>query len=251
MRLDRIVQYLDTTLRTDKFASDSAMNGLQLECSRNITKVATAVDACRESVTRASSCGAELLIVHHGLFWGEPVPLAGVMGKRIGLLFSKGISLYAAHLPLDCHEEIGNNIGLARLFELERPELFGIYRGIKIGLKGTLPKRLTLRALSARITKKLGGSPKIFPFGPSDTKRLGIVSGGGSMLVQQAKEAGCDTLLTGEPAHSVYHTAREAKINLVCAGHYATETLGVKSLGTLLERELGLASRFIDIPTGL
>ncbi len=251
MRLDRIVQYLDTTLRTDDFASDSAMNGLQVECSKNITKVSTAVDACRESVTRASSCGAELLIVHHGLFWGEPVPLAGVMGKRIGLLFSKCVSLYAAHLPLDCHEEIGNNIGLARLLELENPEPFGIYRGIKIGLNGTLPKRLTLRALSARLTKKLGGSSKIFPFGPSETKRLGIVSGGGSMLVQQAKETGCDTLLTGEPAHSVYHTAREAKINLVCAGHYATETLGVKSLGTLLEREFGLASRFIDIPTGL
>jgi dinuclear metal center YbgI/SA1388 family protein len=251
MKLDRIVQYLDTTLRTVDFASDSAMNGLQVECSRNITKVATAVDACRESITRAASSGAELLIVHHGLFWGEMAPLTGVMGKRIGLLFSKGISLYAAHLPLDCHKEIGNNIGLARLLELESPEPFGLYRGIKIGLCGTLPKRMTLRALSSRLKKDLGSSPKIFPFGPSDTKRLGIVSGGGSSLVQQAGETGCDTLLTGEPAHSVYHTAREARINLVCAGHYATETLGVKSLGELLESELGLTSRFIDVPTGL
>lgn len=251
MKLDRVVRYLDTTLRSTDFASDSAMNGLQVECSKNITKVATAVDACRESITRASSSGAELLIVHHGLFWGETVPLTGVMGKRIGLLFSKGVSLYAAHLPLDCHEEIGNNIGLARLLGLKNPKPFGVYRGITIGLEGTLPQRMTLRALSARLKKDLGGSPKTFPFGPSETKRLGIVSGGGSALVLQAMETGCDTLLTGEPAHSVYHTAREAKINLVCAGHYATETQGVKSLGRLIESELGLPSRFIDIPTGL
>ncbi len=251
MRLDSLVRFLDDKLRLADFTSDSAMNGLQVECSRNITRVATAVDACEESIARAAGCGAGLLIVHHGLFWGETSPLTGVMGKRIGLLFSKGVSLYAAHLPLDCHEDIGNNIGLARLLEIEDPRPFGVYRGIKIGLEGKLPRRMTMRALSARLKKNLGDSPKTFPFGPSETRRLGIVSGGGSSLVQQAKDAGCDTMLTGETAHSVYHTAREAKINLVCAGHYATETPGVKSLGELIESELGLPSKFIDVPTGL
>jgi dinuclear metal center YbgI/SA1388 family protein len=227
------------------------MNGLQVECSREITKIATAVDACKESITRAARYGAELLIVHHGLFWGEMTPITGVLGMRIGSLFSKGISLYAAHLPLDCHDEIGNNIGLARLLELRDLETFGRYRGIEIGLCGALPGRATVQSLSARLKKQFGEAPKVFPFGKSDIKKLGVVSGGGSSLAQQAKDAGCDTLLTGEPAHSVYHTAREARINLVCAGHYATETLGVKALGELIERELGLPSRFIDIPTGL
>jgi dinuclear metal center YbgI/SA1388 family protein len=227
------------------------MNGLQVECSKEITKVATAVDACKESITRAARYGAELLVVHHGLFWGEMTPIAGVMGKRIGLLFSKGVSLYAAHLPLDCHGEIGNNIGLARLLRLQGIEKFGLYRGIEIGLCGALPGRTTVRSLSARLTKQFGEAPKVFPFGRSEIKRLAVVSGGGSSLAQQAKDAGCDTLLTGEPSHSVYHTAREARINLVCAGHYATETLGVKALGELVESELGIPSKFIDVPTGL
>ena len=251
MRLDSLVDFLDKTLRVADFDSDSAMNGLQVECSRNITRVATTVDACEESIARAAGSGAELLIVHHGLFWGEASPLTGVMGRRIGLLFSKGVSLYAAHLPLDCHEDIGNNIGLARLLEIEDPRPFGVYRGIKIGLEGKPPRRTTLRALSARLKKNLGDSPKTFPFGPSEIKRLGIVSGGGSSLVQQAKEGGCDTLHTGETTHSVTPTAREAKINLVCAGHSATETPGVRSLCELIEGEFGLPSKFIDIPTGL
>jgi dinuclear metal center YbgI/SA1388 family protein len=251
MKLASVVQFLDTTLRTADFESDSALNGLQVECSKNITKIATAVDACTESISRAATSGAGLLIVHHGLFWGEAVPLTGVQGKRIGSLFAKRLSLYAAHLPLDCHEQIGNNIQLARLLELDNLGRFGRYRGITIGLEGTPRRRMTVRSLVRRLRERLGSSPQVFPFGPDVTRRLGIVSGGGSALVQQAKDAGCDTLVTGEPAHSVFHIAREARMNLVCGGHYATETLGVRSLGELVQSELGIPSRFIDVPTGL
>lgn len=251
MNLRSVAKYLDRTLEVAEYSADSSMNGLQVECSRRITRIATAVDACTESISRASRWGAELLVVHHGLFWGDPAPLTGVMGRRIGLLFSKGVSLYAAHLPLDCHSEIGNNAGLAQLLGLEEVRPFALYHGITIGLEGKLPRRTTARSLAARLGRKIGSSPEIFPFGPSEVSRIGVVSGGGASLVQQASEAGCDALVTGETSHTFYHTAREARINLICGGHYATETIGVRALARLVQSELEIPARFIDVPTGL
>ena len=242
---------MDDTLNIAGFGQDSSLNGLQVEGSKNVTKIALAVDASDRSIRRAARAGADLLTVHHGLFWGEAKPITGVTAARIRLLMENGISLYAAHLPLDCHPEIGNNAALARLLELEKPVPFGIHRGVKIGLRGTLARHISPQHLARKIRNFLQSEVKIFPFGPPRIRKIGIVSGGGAFLAPDAADAGCDALLTGEPSHTSYHIARESKLNLICAGHYATETLGLRSLGTLLRRELGLPVKFIDVPTGL
>ena len=251
MKLKRIAAFIDDTLKISDFGADSAMNGLQVESSADVKRIVTAVDVSDRSIRKAASSGADLLIVHHGLFWGNPVPITGVMARRIKLLLSKGVSLYAAHLPLDCHPVIGNNALLAELLGLERCTPFGLYHGMAIGLCGALPHPLAPAGLARKLKKSLGAESKIFPFGPDRVRKLGIVSGGGASLVGDAASAGCDALLTGEPAHSVYHLAREARITLICSGHYSTETLGVKALAGLIRTELGLTAKFIDIPTGL
>jgi len=227
------------------------MNGLQVESSAEVKRIATAVDISDRSIMKAAASGADLLIVHHGLFWGDPVPITGVMARRIRFLLSKEVSLYAAHLPLDCHPDIGNNARLAELLGLERRRPFGRYHGMVIGLCGNLHRPMAPAGLARKLKKSLGAESRIFPFGPDRVKKLGVVSGGGASLVGDAVSAGCDTLLTGETSHSAYHVAREARITLICAGHYATETVGVRALGALVTTELGLPARFIDLPTGL
>ena len=227
------------------------MNGLQVEASGEIRKVALAVDACGESISRAARRGADLLIVHHGLFWGEQVPITGIMAGRIRTLMEKGVSLYAAHLPLDCHPGIGNNARIAKILGIAAPKKFGTYAGIEIGLCGKLPRPMKIEGLRKKLASLLGSPVQTFSFGPGTVRKIGIVSGGGSSLTQAAADAGCDALLTGETSHSSYHTARENGISLVFAGHYATETFGVKALGDVLKKDLGLKTFFIDLPTGM
>ena len=251
MRLAALARWIDETLDIDAFGADSSLNGLQVEGRKTVKRVATAVDACEETITRAARARIDLLIVHHGLFWGPAVPITGFMARRLRRLLSNGISLYAAHLPLDCHPELGNNARLADLLGVEDRDRFGRYKGIDIGVRGALPRPVATASLAARVRRVTGAPVRTFPFGPSRIKRLGIVSGGGSMLLQAAAEAGCDALLTGEPAHSAWHVAREARINLLCGGHYATETLGVRTLGERVAGEFGLPVSFIDVPTGL
>jgi dinuclear metal center YbgI/SA1388 family protein len=251
LRLESVIRFLDESLKTSEFRNDRSLNGLQVECSKRIKRIATAVDVSEGSIRRAALWGADLLVVHHGLFWSEPFPLTGVMACRTELLFSKGISLYASHIPLDCHPDIGNNAGLASLAGLVKRTPFGNYYGMAIGICGPLARPISPQSLSRKLKRKLGGHTAVFPFGPAAVKKLGIVSGNGASLVQDAAGCGCDALLTGETSHSAFHIARESRINLICAGHYATETLGVKALGGLLQRELGLSVRFIDLPTGL
>jgi dinuclear metal center YbgI/SA1388 family protein len=251
VRLTSVITFLDESLKTSEFKNDKALNGLQVECSKRIARVATAVDISERSISKAALFGADLLVVHHGLFWNEPVPVTGVTARRVELLFSKGVSLYASHIPLDCHPEIGNNAGLASLAGLAERLTFGSYLGMTIGIYGALTRSISPHSLARKLKKKLGGSPSVFPFGPSSIRRLGIVSGNGASLVHEAAMCGCDALLTGETSHAAFHIAREAGITLICSGHYATETLGVKAVGGLLQRELGLPARFIDLPTGL
>jgi dinuclear metal center YbgI/SA1388 family protein len=251
MRLKAIRDFLDETLNISNFGADSAMNGLQVESSSIVKRIATAVDVSDKSIRKAAASGAGLLIVHHGLFWGDPIPITGVMARRIELLLSRGVSLYAAHLPLDCHPEIGNNAQLAGLLGLEKRQAFGRYHGMIIGLCGVPPRAMSPAGIARKLKKTLRANSKIFPFGPERVRKLGIVSGAGASLVNDAASAGCDTLLTGETSHSSYHVAREARINLICAGHYATETVGVRALGALVSADLGLPAKFIDEPTGL
>lgn len=251
MRLHTVVGFLDETLDIDSYQSDPALNGLQVESSKTVDAVCCAVDVCEESIRKTIRSRADLLIVHHGLFWGTPQPVRGPLAARMKLLLSHGVSLYAAHLPLDCHPELGNNAGLAGIFELRETAPFGEYHGVSIGIRGMLPREMTPRGVAAKLQRTLTAQVRSLTFGRPHIRTLGIVSGGGAGLVQAASEAGCEALLTGETSHAAYHTARESRINLICAGHYATETLGVQSLGKHLHRELGIPVRFIDVPTGL
>lgn len=251
MRLATVTRFLDETLQIASFDSDAALNGLQVEGSKTVTSICLAVDACEESIRKTFKAGADLLITHHGLFWGTSQTITGPLATRLRLLLTHGISLYAAHLPLDCHPELGNNIQLAQVFGLREIDTFGEYRGVEIGICGTLPRTMTPLGIAAKLRRNLGSTVKTFPFGKQKIRKLGIVSGRGAALARAASEACCDALLTGETAHEAYHAARESRINLICAGHYATETIGIRALGEHLHRELGMPVRFIDIPTGL
>jgi dinuclear metal center YbgI/SA1388 family protein len=251
MRLKKVTDYLETILDPGAFQGDRSINGLQVEASGDVRKVALAVDACGASIRSAARRGADLLVVHHGLFWGEATPITGITASRVKALLNGGVSLYAAHLPLDCHPEIGNNARIADVLGITGTSSFGRYAGLDIGLCGMLPRPLKIEGLRRKLAGILDSPVQTFTFGPAVVKKLGIVSGGGASLTQAAADAGCDALLTGETSHSSYHTARENGISLIFAGHYASETFGVKALGELLGKDLGLKTFFLDLPTGL
>lgn len=251
MLLKTLKGFLDDELKIRDFTMDSSLNGLQVEGRASIKKITLAVDACDISIKKAARNGSDMLIVHHGLFWGGLEPVTGILKRRIELLIKKNISLYAAHLPLDCHPDIGNNAVLASILDLVDTGQFGEYKGREIGIYGSLKRPLSAKGIVRKLGKLLSSKIEIFPFGPSRISRIGIVSGGGSQLAAAAAEAGCDALFTGEPSHSAYHPSRESGINLICGGHYATETFGLKALGGLIEDEFGLRTVFADVPTGL
>lgn len=253
MKLAELDAYFRALLDIDSFESlDDSLNGLQFgDAGREIGSVAFAVDACKGSFERAAELGAGLLFVHHGLFWGRPQPITGVMHGRISFLASAGLCLYACHLPLDAHPEIGNNAVLASLLGIEEPRPFGSYRGRAIGRAGRLSEPLRLEEAIARALPD-GSSPRaVYPFGPQPALTAACVSGGGKREALQAMEAGIDLFLTGDAPHELYHQAMEAGMSIVSAGHYHSETWGLKALCERLSRDTGLPSFFIDLPTGL
>jgi dinuclear metal center YbgI/SA1388 family protein len=245
-----ITVHLDAYLRIAEVAdAGHALNGLQVENAGTVSKVAVAVDACQVTIDASAEHDADLLLVHHGLFWAGLEPLTGRHGRRVRSLVRHNIALYSAHIPLDLHPEVGNNVVLARLLGLDDPEPFGDYLGQQIGVKGTLPASRT--ALVDTLRDLLGVEPRVIPGGPDDVRCVGIITGGGGTMIRTAVEAGVDTFITGEGAHHTYFDAEEAAINVIYAGHYATETVGVKALAQHLEHEFGLPWVFLDHPTGL
>ena len=251
MELGELVGYLDGYLRVGEIA-DSSQNGLQVEGPGQVKRVAFAVDACQAAFDQAVDAGAQLLVVHHGLFWSKPYRLIGPAFRRIRTLMEGGCALYAAHLPLDLHPEVGNNAEMARLLGLERLRPFGRYEGIDIGYAGELDPPLDMPALVGRLVRALGTPPvRILTAGPERAARVGCVSGFAADMVDQAEMAGCDTFITGEASHSYFHQAAERGLNVIFAGHYATETLGVKALARHLEARFDLETVFLDVPTGL
>jgi dinuclear metal center YbgI/SA1388 family protein len=245
----RLVDYLDGYLKVASIP-DQSLNGLQVEGRAKIERAAFAVDASLETIRAASRARADILIVHHGLFWGRGERITGVMRKRIGALVESGLSLYAAHLPLDCHEEVGNNVEIARLLGLEIGERFGDYHGVLIGFTAKAKRPVTRGALARAVEKKLRCRVERLDFGPARVRRVGIVSGGAAEYAAEAKALGCEAFVTGETSHSAYHPAKEARINVIYAGHYASETVGVKALARHLARKFGLDCRFLPAPTG-
>ena len=252
MERDALVSWLDSYLETTRFASlDISLNGLQVEGQDEVTKVAVAVDSSMSTFEQAAEVGADMLIVHHGLFWGKPLALTGAHARRVKFLLDRGISLYASHLPLDAHREVGNNWGLARILGMADLEPFGSLGPTTIGVRGTFPNPLTLRELADQLEKELGESVLVHAGGQLEISTLGIISGAAAREVTAAAAAGLDAFLTGEPKHETFYDAFENGINALYAGHYMTETVGVSLLADKLEQEFDLATEFILLPTGL
>ncbi|MDR2468359.1 MAG: Nif3-like dinuclear metal center hexameric protein, partial [Spirochaetaceae bacterium] len=224
--------YFRRLLKIEDWAScDSALNGLQVDNSGvPVCKIAFAVDASLETFERANAIGAGMLFVHHGLYWGHQIALTGNFRRRIKYLFDHDIALYAAHLPLDQHPELGNNAVLAEKLGMTALEPFGVYHGRTIGYKGTLTAPLTLDQAGERIAYKSRPAVALLPFGKNINTTCAVVSGGAAKEVEQALAEGVDLYITGESAHSIYHTVMEGKLNMLCGGHYATEVWGPQKL---------------------
>jgi len=251
MKRDELVPYLDDYLRV-KEIEDRCQNGLQVEGPEEIAKVAFAVDSCQTAFEQAVAAEAQLLIVHHGLFWEKPLRLVGPLFRRVRMLIEGECGLYAAHLPLDLHPEVGNNAELARLLELKKPRAFAEEHGHKIGLGGVLDPPVPLDVLVERLAQATGEPPVgVLAHGPKEASQVGCISGWGADLMDQVADAGFDTFVTGETSHTFFHLAAEWGLNVLYGGHYATETLGVKALARHLEEKFGLETTFLDIPTGM
>lgn len=252
-QLATVVRYLDSLLQPALFKADSALNGLQVEARPSeVKKVAVAVDAGLSVIEKAVAQEADLLIVHHGLFWGACVPITGTLSQKLELLLSRRCALYASHLPLDSHPEVGNGFELARLVGLSALEPFCQYKGVTIGARGRMPAPVPLQHFIDRCATLPGAiTPLVLPFGAGMITRVGVATGSAAMAVPIAAEEGLDLLISGEPKQEVYHIARELKINALFCGHYATETVGVRALAHRLERDLDLSTVFIDEPTGI
>jgi dinuclear metal center YbgI/SA1388 family protein len=243
---DEIVALLDTTLRTREI-QDSSCNGMQVEGPADVRRVGLAVDACLEAYEKAAQAGCQMLIVHHGLIWTGLKSVTGRSYRHIRFLIEHGLSLYASHLPLDMHEEYGNNVELARLMGLRDVQPFGDYRGRIIGYRGVLPAPAAPQELARRLADQLGGEPLVLPAGRATVRTVGVVSGGAADMTEQAAVAGLDCYVTGEPEHFGYQLARECGACVVYLGHYHSEKPGVQALGRLLGERLGALSVFLDI----
>jgi dinuclear metal center YbgI/SA1388 family protein len=251
MKRDKLIDYLDDYLRVEEI-EDESQNGLQVEGPSEITKVAFAVDACLASFQRAVAEEAQLLVVHHGLFWSEPNRLVGPHFRRVKTLIEGRCGLYAVHLPLDVHPQVGNNAEMARLLELADTRPFGTYHGMDIGVAGVLDRPIDTPTLIGRLAEALGTLPiRVLDHGPDLIESVGCVSGGAASMMDQAAEAGLSAYITGETSHAFFHQVAERGLNVLFAGHYATETLGVKALARHLENQFALDTVFLHIPTGM
>jgi dinuclear metal center YbgI/SA1388 family protein len=250
MKLTEVARHLDEYLRVREVPDDAeAMNGLQVENAGEVTRVAVAVDACEAVITEAARHGSDLLLVHHGLFWGPRAPVTGRVYRKLRGLLSAGIGLYSAHLPLDVHPVVGNNAVLARLLGVAVTGSWGEYKGAPIGVLGDLA--VAREEIGQRLEQSLGVRARLIPGGPARSARVGVITGAGGKMIRDAHAAGIDTFVTGEGPHHSYFDAEELGVNVFFAGHYATETVGVRALGEHLASDYGLPYTFIDHPTGL
>ncbi len=250
MKLNELADYLDEYLAIKDVPDwKDAFNGLQVEGRDEVKRVAVAVDVCQATIAEALEGGADMMIVHHGLFWGAKAPLTGAYYKRVSALVKNNLALYSCHTPLDAHPEVGNNHVLARQLGLIPAGMFGEFEGLPIGVWAETEMRLD--ELENRILGALGVEPHVIATGAVTVHKVGILSGGGGSWIDRAAAIGCDTYITGEGAHHTYFDAEEREMNVIYAGHYATETVGVRALGDHLTKRFGLPTFFIDHPTGI
>jgi dinuclear metal center YbgI/SA1388 family protein len=248
-RTAEVAAYLDQYLRAAEVPdAPGAYNGLQVENSGEIHRIAAAVDASQGAIDEAVRRGCDLLLVHHGLLW-DAGPIAGRRYRRLRALLAGDVAVYSSHIPLDLHPEVGNNVLLAKALGIEVDGGFGDYRGVQIGCMGRLEIRR--EALTARLDDLLGTRIRLLPGGPERIRTVAVVTGAGSGNIGEAVAAGLDAFITGEGSHHTYFDAVEGGINVYYGGHYATETWGVRALAEHVAARFGLPWEFLDQPTGL
>lgn len=271
VNLQGVTAYLDGYLRIKEVPDDAnALNGLQVENSGAVERIVAAVDASQATIDgvagEASGPGAKasgarrqasgaMLLVHHGMFWDGHGTVTGRRHRKLRALYDSDTALYSAHIPLDLHPEVGNNALLARKLGIADHDWFGMHKGVLLGVAGPAPAELQSRdALVAAVAKALaipGSEVKLIPGGPARIGRIGVITGGAGSAIGKAREAGCDAYITGEGAAHTYFDAMELGVNVIYAGHYATETLGVQALAEHLSDRFKLPWEFHHHPTGL
>ena len=253
MKLNRVVSWLDHELKVSEFPADYSNNGLQVESAAEVTRAVFGVDACAALIEAAAERGADFIFVHHGLSWGsEPRRLTGITARRYGELLRRGISLYAAHLPLDAAVGFGNNARLAAMVKLLDTEPFFVCCGAPIGRIGTAGGFRRVGEVRECLERELPCRSLLLGEDEREVKRIAVVSGGGGLeAVERAAEAGADLLITGELTHVMFHCAAENGLAVLAVGHYASETTGPKAMMERFSAELGIAAEFVDLPTGL
>jgi dinuclear metal center YbgI/SA1388 family protein len=247
IKLKELITYLNEYLEVAK-TRDVAINGLQVEGKDTIERIVVGVSATVDLFKKALDKKADLILVHHGLFWGSPIPIKGYMKKRIEALVKNDVSLAAYHLPLDMHPIVGNNAQLSKVLEIKDVSTFGNYKGSEIGVKGFFEKPQKLHSIASILNKTLETDPYIFDFGSREVKSVAIVSGGASDMIHQAIEEEVDLFITGEPSEYMQSVCKESNINFICAGHYNSEKLGIIALGNHIKDFYNIDVEYVDIP---
>ncbi|MEO5713093.1 MAG: Nif3-like dinuclear metal center hexameric protein [Luteolibacter sp.] len=248
--LDELVAFLDRELKTSSIPDyPGAVNGLQLANSGNVGRIVAAVDASLPVIEAAAEGGPGLLIVHHGMFWQGVRPVTGAFYKKLRTAMEAGLAIYSSHLPLDVHPEWGNNILLAKAIGLENPQPFFDQKGLMIGLRGNWSG--TRDRLAEVLGLAVAGKVHVCPGGAESIGSVGLITGGAGSEVEKVAAQGVDTFITGEGPHWSYPLAEELEINVLYAGHYATETFGVKAVSEAVSLKFGIPWGFLDRPTGL
>lgn len=254
MQLTELCDRLDDRLAHDAYADvDASANGLQVGRSDGtVERAAFAVDGVESTVEAAAAFDADVLVVHHGFVWGGLDRVTDIEYDRIAACVESGVSLYVSHLPLDGHADLGNAAGLADFLDCEVREPFGKYGGVTIGQRVHTDEAYTVATLRNRLDNldTDGRSTRVLDFGPDRIEDIAVLTGSGTDWIREAAEAGVDALVTGEGKQKAYHEAKEAGLNVFLAGHYATETFGVRRLQSLVD-DWGIETTFIDHPTGL
>jgi len=248
--LREITRYCDRLLKTAATQDyDRAANGLQVENRGTVRRIAAAVDASLFTVRLAAAAQADLLLVHHGLFWGPSHPWVGKRYELLRVLLESNLAVYSSHLPLDAHPALGNNARLCAALGLNKLEPFFFDRGQHLGFKARA--NLTRAELASRLQATTGARPLVIPGGPEVCRYVGVVTGGAGSELPKAAAEGVDTFVTGEGPHWTYALAEELELNVLYGGHYATETFGVKALAARLSAKFKIPWSFLDHPTGL
>jgi dinuclear metal center YbgI/SA1388 family protein len=249
MERSELVRYLDEYLEIDAI-QDYGPQGLQVE-GRAQVKIVGLVDAQMPCVEAALQAGADMMLVHHGIFWGAAKPLRGQFGALVRDILAADLNLYAAHLALDAHRTVGNNAELARRLGLDVVEWWGEVNGVLLAALAADAQGVNIHDLADRYEQAVGPVQLVQAHGAQVVHRVGVMSGSGVRYIEQAAAFGCDAFLTGETDHAHFYDALNHSINVIYGGHYCTETVGVQALGQHLHEKFGIDFEFIDLPTGL